>query len=184
MSKESVSLAVEIKKNGIPSFWVNTADMQEAYSLEVKGWTKKVHWKESTVSGAGLGVFASELIPKGTSYRILKDEQNLIVFKGPEDIPPLTEATKSVIGNYILQIDGLCFIMVPGSTVNHNSKGANTKVEKISNIEVHGVATIDIGVGEELFCDYVEFGEPPKWLADFSKHYNIPMPFKGYNDFL
>ena len=150
MSKESVSLAVEIKKNGIPSFWVNTADMQEAYSLEVKGWTKKVHWKESTVSGAGLGVFASELIPKGTSYRILKDEQNLIVFKGPEDIPPLTEATKSVIGNYILQIDGLCFIMVPGSTVNHNSKGANTKVEKISNIEVHGIATIDIGVGEDI----------------------------------
>ena len=66
----------------------------------------------------------------------------------------------------------------------HNSQGANTKVEKISNIEVHGIATIDIGVGEELFCDYVEFGEPPKWLADFSKTYNIPMPFKGYNDFL
>ena len=32
--------------------------MQEAYSLEMKGWTKKVEWKESRILNAGLGMVA------------------------------------------------------------------------------------------------------------------------------
>ena len=43
------TLFSNIENHGIPSFWSNTAQMQEAYSLEVKGWMKYVHWKESTI---------------------------------------------------------------------------------------------------------------------------------------
>ena len=93
------TLFSEIEKHGIPVFWNKTDQMQEAYSLKTKGWTKQVVWKESTVSGSGFGVFASEFIPKDCSYRILKNKQNLLILNGPADIPPFTEATKSYLGN-------------------------------------------------------------------------------------
>ena len=41
-----------------------------------------MEWKQSNISGAGLGVFAGEFIPTGTSYRILKSSQNLIILRG------------------------------------------------------------------------------------------------------
>ena len=47
----SSMLIQEIRKNGIPDFWLDTKKMQEAYSLEIKGWTKKVEWKQSTIPG-------------------------------------------------------------------------------------------------------------------------------------
>ena len=100
MSDLISSLIKDIQKNGIPDFWKDTAKMQEAYSLETKGWTKKVEWKQSNIPGAGLGVFAREFIPCGTTYRVLKANQNLIIFNGPEDIPPLTMATKEYLTNY------------------------------------------------------------------------------------
>ena len=42
----------------------------------------------------------------------------------------------------------------------------------------------DINPGEELLCDYVEFGKPPQWLADFVKKHNIPLAFEGFNEFV
>ena len=51
-------LIKEIQKNGIPEFWMDSRIMQEAYSLEMKGWTKKVEWKESRILNAGLGMVA------------------------------------------------------------------------------------------------------------------------------
>ena len=41
-----------------------------------------MEWKQSNISGAGLGVFAGEFIPAGTSYRILKSSHNLIILRG------------------------------------------------------------------------------------------------------
>ena len=178
-------LMSEIKKNGIPEFWANnTPKMQASYTLEMKGWVKKVHWKESTIPGAGIGVFSSEPISKGSTYRVLVDQQNLIVLNRPNDIPPLTEPTKTYLANYCAQIDGLCFIMCPGSTLNHDSQRANTELVKISNVEIHGIVTKDIEAGEELVCDYIRFGEPPSWLVELVKQFDIPLPFEGYNDYL
>ena len=37
MSDSSSVLIQEIRKNGIPAFWMDTRKMQDAYSLEVKG---------------------------------------------------------------------------------------------------------------------------------------------------
>ena len=42
----------------------------------------------------------------------------------------------------------------------------------------------DINPGEELLCDYVEFGKPPQWLANFVKKHNIPLAFEGFNEFV
>ena len=74
--------------------------------------------------------------------------------------------------------------MLPGSSVNHHTQGANTEVVKISDTEVHGVATKDIEAGDELLCDYVHFGEPPSWLSSFAQDQHITLPFKGHNHFL
>ena len=149
-----------------------------------KGWVKKVEWKQSTISGAGLGVFAKEFIAAGTSYRILKANQNLIVLNGPDDIPPLTESTKQYLTDYCAQTDGICYIMCPGSTVNHHKTQPNTSVKKFSDTELHSYAIKDIHPGDELFCDYVDFGIPPKWLVELVNAYNIPLTFRGFNDFL
>ena len=37
MSESSSVLIQEIRKNGIPAFWMDTRKMQDAYSLEIKG---------------------------------------------------------------------------------------------------------------------------------------------------
>ena len=53
-----------------------------------------MEWKKSSISGAGFGVFAGEFITKGSCIRVMKHNQNLIVLKGPEDVPPLTGSSK------------------------------------------------------------------------------------------
>ena len=66
----------------------------------------------------------------------------------------------------------------------HSKTEANTAVKKITDTELHSFAIKDIEVGQELLCDYIEFGIPPKWLEEFVKIHNIPLPFEGFNDFL
>merc|ERR1719431_2337417 len=113
MGEEPRSLANLVKKTGIPSFWSNTRTMQAAYSLQEKGWTRTVTWRDSTVEGAGLGVFAAEFIPAGTVYRVLREGENLLVLRGPEDVPHLAGDAAAVFSDYIIQISGLCCIMLP-----------------------------------------------------------------------
>ena len=74
--------------------------------------------------------------------------------------------------------------MCPGSTVNHHKTESNTAVKKFSESELHSYAIRDLQVGDELFCDYVDFGTPPNWLAEFVKLHQIPLPFDGFNDFV
>ena len=69
----------------------------------VKGWTKKVEWKDSTIPGAGLGVFALEFIPSGTTYRILKANQNLIILNDPKVI--LTVSTFRIYNLFCTQLE-------------------------------------------------------------------------------
>ena len=177
-------VVADIKREGIPPFWIDPLEMQNAYTLEAKGWTKKVYWKPSTVPAAGLGVFAAERIPKGAIYRILRDGQTMIVLNTLKDFPNLTDMTKRFVANYCAKVDDVCFIMTPGSSVNHHHKEHNTRVIKVSDVEIHGVATRDIEINEELFCDYVEFGTPPEWLVSFAKEHGIQLPFKECNDFV
>ena len=70
------------------------AGMRAEHTLIEKGWIKKMEWKKSSITGAGFGVFAGEFITKGSCIRVMKHNQNLIVLKGPEDVPPLTGSSK------------------------------------------------------------------------------------------
>ena len=110
MSEEVRSLATLVKKTGIPSFWSNTVAMQAAYTLQEKGWTRSVTWGNSTVEGAGLGVFAAEFIPAGTVYRVLREGENLLVLRGPEDVPHLAGDAASVFSDYMFNISGDIFL--------------------------------------------------------------------------
>ena len=110
MSEEVRSLATLVKKTGIPSFWSNTGAMQAAYTLQEKGWTRSVTWRNSTVEGAGLGVFAAEFIPAGTVYRVLREGENLLVLRGPEDVPHLAGDAASVFSDYMFSICGDIFL--------------------------------------------------------------------------
>ena len=81
----------------------------------------------------GLGVFAKEFIPFGATTRILRANQNMIVFKSKDDIPPLTTTTKKYLENYCGQTEDLCYILCPGSSLNHTKTEPNISGKKISN---------------------------------------------------
>ena len=158
--------------------------MQTPFSLNVKNWKKKVSWKPSSISGASIGTFAEEFIYKGDVCRVVKKNMNMILFNGPEDIPPLTDATLQYMKDYCFQVEDLCGILIPGNSVNHHPTRFNVTTVKISEEEAHKVATRDIQCGEEILLNYADFGSPPHWLVEFAKKHNIPLTFKGYNDYV
>ena len=80
-----------------------------------------------------LGVFANEFIPSGATTRILRANQNMIVFKSKDDIPPLTTPTKKYLENYCGQTEDLCYVLCPGSSLNHTKTGPNISGKKISD---------------------------------------------------
>ena len=174
----------KIKACGIPQDWTNTMQMQSSFSLNAKGFSRKVSWKPSTISGASIGLFAEEFIPKGDVFRVAKKNQNMIVFNGPDDIPPLTDATIKYIGDYCFQCEDMCAIMIPGNSINHHHTRCNVTGVKISEEEAHCFATQDIQCGEELLNNYAEDGTPPSWLAELAKKHNMPLIFKEYNDYV
>ena len=61
-----------------------------------------MEWKQSNISGAGLGVFAGEFIPAGTSYRILKSNQNLIILRGHSLTTCFQEEFNKTKNNFII----------------------------------------------------------------------------------
>ena len=80
-----------IKVRGIPDAWKDRIKMQSLYSLEDKGYKKKVYWEKSTIDSSFAGIFAEEYIMKGEIIRVLEKDVTMIVFNGKEDLPPLTE---------------------------------------------------------------------------------------------
>ena len=176
----------DIMLNGIPETWNDTMKMQSLYSLEEKGFTKHVTWKQSSIKEDTIGLFAEEPIHKGETYRICENMKNRIVFHEENDIPPLTEATKKYLSHYMFQTNDVVDIHLPGDSKNHDSDRANTTTVEIGNDKIRGIVTKDIEKGEELLLDYSEFGSPPKWFVDFVIKHDMlqTMPFKGYNIFV
>ena len=172
--------------NGIPSTWCDTLTMQSLYSLEQKGWTKKMIWKESTVTNGSIGIFADEDIQKGESYIRYINMKNLIIMKGVEDLPPLTKSTIEYFPNYFFQVEDICGLCIPGASVNHDRSRANHELVKISDNELAAFAKKDILKGEEIVMDYADFGAPPKWLVEFADEHNIwkCLVFEGYNEYV
>ena len=104
--------------------------------------------------------------------------------KGPKDIPPLTTTTKQYLGRYCGQMEDICYIMCPGTALNHHNTEFNTSMKKVSDTELHIYALKDIHKGNEILYNYNNNGSPPKWFGEFVKSHEIPIPFKGYNDFM
>ena len=174
----------EIKINGIPDSWRDTIKMQSLYSLEDKGYKKKVYWQQSTIDSSFAGIFAGEFIKKGEIIRVLEEGLTMIVFNSKEDLPPLTETFLEYFPGYIGNAEDICQIFVPGMACNHNVVKANIWIEKNSDSTVHVTARKDISKGEELFWDYHGNGTPPEWLANFAREHNVPLNYKGFCDFM
>jgi len=176
----------EIMEHGIPKSWCDTLTMQSLYSLEEKGFKKKVVWKQSTVVNGSIGLFADEFIQKGEIYRINTDKKNMIVLNSEKDVPPLTDSTIEYLSNYLFQVEGLCALAIPGSSVNHSLEKNNHTAIRTPDNELVSIATKNIPKGGEILSNYEDWGIPPSWLIDFAKKHDIleNMGFKDYNDYV
>ena len=176
----------DIRQNGIPIEWLDILKMQSLYSLEEKGYPKKMFWKKSDVPGADIGIFADEPIKKGEVIRNLVENKNLIVLRGAQDLPPFTKSTSEYIYKYLFSNgdDSSCQLCVPGFSGNH-STNPNMTIDAISDSITHFTACRDIERGEEILLDYTKYGQPPKWLVDFKEDRKLgSIDWEGHNDFV
>ena len=177
-------VTAKIKANGIPESWRDIVRMQALYSLEEKGYKKKLIWQPSTIDPKFTGAFSDEFIQEGELIRVLEKDRNLLIFNSKDDLPPITETSVKYLAEYIGNAGDLTEIFIPGISVNHFPEKANIWIKKISECTIHITARKDIRRGEELFYDYNDFGTPPQWLVDFAKEYDVPINYKGYCDFI
>ena len=102
----------------------------------------------------GLGLFADQFIPKGTTTWVYSNKYDQLFTK--KDIEKMDEVTKKqffkyaywdkTINKYVLCFDDQRFI-------NHSSK------PNILSTQKEDIAARDIKKGEELLCDYTKFDE-------------------------
>ena len=172
------------RKEGVPAFWIDRFKMQNAYSLEAKGWKVQVNWKESSITGAGVGVFVGEDVEKGQLIREAITGKNLIRLRNKSDLPKNpSSVTKNYFTNYCSQVDDFTYIYLPGNCKNH-STDPNTILKVADEETLHLVACKDMKAGMELTGDYYACGEPPKYLTDFAAIHKIDLLFSGYNSFM
>jgi SET domain-containing protein len=116
----------------------------------------------------GIGLFADEFIPKGTTTWRFEPAIDLAFTH--EDIEKMPDLARTWIRNYIY-FDRLLdkYVLCADDTrfMNHSFNGANT----ISNLQFD-VATRDIAAGEELLCNYTDFDEHYfEWRGIDPSHY-------------
>jgi len=171
-------------KVGIPDFWVNRFEMQNAYTVKEKGWKVQVRWGQSPIIEAGVGVFVTEDVQKGQLIRRARNGKNLIQFWERAGLPKeMSPSTKVYISNYCCQVeDNFVCIFIPGCCYNHSS---DPNVEMIiPDEETIHVAAKNITAGTEILGDYYSFGEPLKYLKELAKNEKMELVFPGYNLFL
>jgi SET domain-containing protein len=115
----------------------------------------KTSLKASSIQGIGL--FAEEVIPKGTVLWVYQEGLDLTFSE--EELKSLSSpAVEQVMhhayqclesGNYILCGDNARFM-------NHSSS-ANTHSESNGLYQGQSVSSVDIAIGDEITCDYFEF---------------------------
>lgn len=113
--------------------------------------------KNSTIPGAGLGLFADQFIEKGTvtwrfcpNFDQILKEEDLLRLSTPARYQFLKYSYKSKDDDYyVLCGDDERFI-------NH-SESPNIVDEQLPEKEPFSIASRDIKPGEELFCNYFEF---------------------------
>lgn len=118
----------------------------------------KASVRESTIPGAGKGLFADEYIPSGTVVwrldkkcdKIVPSSEVAKMTKGERDEFILHAFQSNITGDWIACDDGAQY-------VNH-SDTPNLVQKKIDNdVEFSDVASRDILIGEELFDNYNDY---------------------------
>jgi SET domain-containing protein len=112
---------------------------------------KKTYIKESSIKGAGLGLFAAEPIKKGEVLWVCEEFSMLTWSQKEWDALP--EVFRQWATTYVYKHgwDGHYKLIVDDSRFLNHSDDPNTE----SYEDVH--ATRDIAKDEEILCDYREF---------------------------
>lgn len=110
----------------------------------------KTYIKESSIPGAGVGLFAAEFIPAGAK---IFEEGGFTVRFSPEDFQKLPKLQQDFILTYgYIHSEDFCVSLDNDRFINH-SENPNTREEP--NEEPDSTyAVCDIQPGEEIFTDY------------------------------
>lgn len=117
--------------------------------------------KESTIPGAGLGLFADEFIKKGTvTWRFCPNFDQII---SEDDLLRLSEVARQQFLKYAYFDKVTRHFILCGDDerfINHDGENPNIiQSSEIGEIEGVEIAARDIEKGEELFCNYHDFDE-------------------------
>lgn len=119
----------------------------------------KTYIGPSTIPGAGLGLFAAEFIPKGTTTWRFCPNFDLILEE--DDLLRLSEPARKQFLNYCYFDKNTKHFILCGDDerfINHSTEPniTQSKGDETEGIEIAGR---DIEAGEELFCNYFDFDE-------------------------
>lgn len=117
--------------------------------------------KPSTIEGAGVGVFATHDIKKGTLLRLYGEEKNRVLKKN--EVPKEFVRYAHDMGDKLLCPQDFGWMPL-GWYLNH-SKNANLEEKEDGSYAIK-----DIKVGEEIFIDYNTLGEPEESKSEFYKN--------------
>ncbi len=120
----------------------------------------KTKIKESTILGAGMGLFASQFIAKGTVMWRFCPGYDLIVPK--DDLLRFSEESRAQFLNYCYFNKKTKHFILCGDDerfINHSENPNVIQSETGDEIEGVELAARDIQIGEELFVNYYEFDE-------------------------
>ncbi|MBP9820473.1 SET domain-containing protein [Candidatus Woesebacteria bacterium] len=120
-----------------------------------------VHTKLGHSSIAGIGLFATEFIPKGAViWRFKEGFDQLLTQEQVDDLPPVAQKEIAIhtyfskdLERYVLMADAACFF-------NHSeSPNTGTVPDDAGHPEGMTIALQDIESGEELTTNYREYDE-------------------------
>jgi SET domain-containing protein len=108
------------------------------------------------VPGKGIGLFANEEIPAGATYWVRNEEFDRIY--NPNDFNCLKKIAANYIAHYgFLEVSGNWYLCSDNARFSNHSENSNSKsIFDNNGIVLYCVATINIGIGQEILCDYKE----------------------------
>ena len=130
--------------------------------------------KESTIPGAGVGIFADEFIPKGKTVWKYYPEHHICWYNKRSlerylDQLSYEDAYKYLIHVYEWDDDMVFYEKDDGRYINHSFD------PNIYDKNTHSYAIKDVNPGEEILDNYLTYPTVP-WLDELYKKYNIWEP--------
>jgi len=117
----------------------------------------KIKVKIGKSSIQGIGLFADQFIPKGTTT--WRYEQNLDISITKEEIEALPELSKQFVLYYSYFDKKMEYYVLPTDHLRFINHTSNKEKLNIDSTPDEDVASRDIQAGEELLCDYNKFDD-------------------------